>query len=163
MNKFLQILSLVFVLFGLAKCQPSINRLNKTVASSLSLSPRQFCDPQSLSFIGESPSPNFYISDITSQLWSSQGNYYSFPGYTILKYRAWSVGGTGYVEMQSQVVNGIWFRVGKRPYSAMPTQNWTQQAGILPAIPSQTTTSQASFDFNEVDYYVLEIQEVTPP
>jgi hypothetical protein len=156
MKKFLQILGLVFVLFRLAKCQLSINGLNKTVASSLSLFPRQFCGPQSVSFAGGGPSPNPGF-EITSQLWSSQQDSSGVPGYPGVSYSAWGESGTGYVQIQSTLSNGLLFRIGRRPFQAVPPQDWTPQVGVLPAIPSQTTTSLASFGFTAIDYYTLEV------
>jgi hypothetical protein len=156
MKKFLQILGLVFVLFRLAKCQLSINVLNKTVASNLSLFPRQFCGTQSVSFAGGGLSFDHGF-EITSQLWSSQKHSSRVPGDPGASYSAWGESGTGYVQIQSTLTNGLLFRIGRSSFQAVPAQDWTPQVGVLPAIPYQTTTSQVSFEFTAIDYYTLEI------
>ncbi len=158
MKTFLQIFGLVFVFLVLADCQESMRRIDGTVASDLNIFPRQYCGPQAANFQGGNPSPSPTI-DITAAFVVPPNPATFSSGVT---FSVWSLGFTGYVQVQSTLINGQLFRIGRSLVFGQPSQDWTPQIVVLPAIPGQTSSSQVSFEYSTEYFYTLEVVGVIP-
>jgi hypothetical protein len=158
MEKFLQILSLVFLIFGLAECRLSIGGLNKTISSNLQHLPRQYCGAENVVFTAQNPKFGG-MYEITSQVRQGQSSAISIPNYPGATYNAWNTGNTAYVEIKSTLAYGLYFWIGTAVTAGVYPQDWSAQIGVLPAIPGQTTTSDVDFVYITTLRYFLGVIE----
>jgi hypothetical protein len=160
MKKFLQTLSPVFLIFGLAKCQLSIGGPNKTISSDLQHLPRQDCSPEYVGFTAQNPMPSASY-EITSQVRQGQSSAIGIPAYYGATYCAWNTGSKAYVQIQNTLQYGLQLWIGTSTVTGMNPLDWTPQIGVLPAITGQTTTSEVYFVYDTTLHYFLGVNKAS--